>query len=81
MRARAIVSGSGVNGVVHVGYRLWLMNLTQQLSCELDVQNRGEQVLFDVSGAPEDIRYILAQAHKGPPRARVLDVHIVTLEE
>ena len=79
MRCHATVWGSGVNGVIHTGYRRFARELGYQHGVAVDAVNVADRVEIQLDGYPEDIRRIVQKLRVGPPRARVLGVKVTVL--
>jgi acylphosphatase len=74
MKAHVTVIGSGVNGVIHVGFRRWLAENGKANGLRVQAHNEGEQVKATIEGDTDQVIALLKACRHGPPRARVLDV-------
>jgi acylphosphatase len=75
-RLRATVRGSGSNGVIHVGFRRWILQQAVALNCTCTAINVGDTVELFASGEYANVHILLARARIGPPNSRVLGVTI-----
>ena len=73
---RATVTGTGTNGVIHVGFRRWAVQLAIDFNCDCTAENTGDTVKLVITGRPIDVRVLLAKLRYGPPGSRVLGITI-----
>ena len=73
---RATVRGSSINGVIHVGYRRWIVQQAITLNCSCIAENVGPTVKLLIEGQFAEAHILLAKARVGPPNSRVLSVTI-----
>lgn len=74
MQAHVTIIGSGVNGVIHVGFRQWLYENGRAMGLRVQVRNEGERVKAIITGDSIRVVDLIKQCRRGPSRARVLDV-------
>lgn len=79
MKAHVTIIGSGVNGVIHVGFRRWLCENGEHMGLQVRAHNQGEQVHACIIGDSSSVVELIKACRFGPKRARVLDV-LATIE-
>lgn len=78
---RAIVHGSGAQGVIHVGFRSWIVRQATELGCDCTAENVGDTVAVTAVGEALSLKLLMARARNGPGLSRVLSVRILHIEE
>jgi acylphosphatase len=81
MTVQATVIGSGVSGVIHVGFRKWITETAAKLGVQCAAMNDGETVQLLATGEPKRLHQLLLAARSGSPRSRVLAVESRVIQE
>lgn len=75
------VHGYGTQGVIHVGFRRWIIGQALDLGLDCMAFNQGSTVEVVATGDPLMLRILVARARNGPPNSRVLAVTVTKQEE
>ena len=71
-----IIRGAGVNGVIHVGFRRWVIEIAKAHNCLCTAINEGDTVRVHLTGFSFDLENVIRRVKAGPPGARILEVTI-----